>query len=345
MKVLILAGEGAIQRVRISYANAMGHIGFQCIVWHPNSGKPAFDIFDEFEPEVVMCGTWEIDRAVLKNLMKRPHIKVILWGSNWGRMDRYIQKIDPVLMTSEEEKERIRLLKENNNIDKVFSYYHQVWAGMTHNYWQEIGLTPVGLPLAADLITYKPADVLPGLKCDLSFIGGYWPYKAINLDRFLLPLCYPEEKLKVKIFGWGNWPVVQHLGELDEPVVGNLFASSTVNANVFEPLAQKYGFDVNERCYKILASGGFCVSEYCDSAANDIFTGNEVVFTKTPQEFKEQVKFFVAHPDERLPYIERGLSAVRKTHNYFLRLRELMLKVGLNNEKLVTNLNEVIAEL
>jgi spore maturation protein CgeB len=345
MKTLILAGEGAIQRVRIGYANAMGHIGFQCIVWHPNSGKPVFDIFNEFEPEVVMCGTWEIDRALFKNLMKRPYIKVILWGSNWGSMDKLIDKSDPVLMATEQEKEYVRQVKQNNKIEKIFSYYHSNWVKRTHNHWQELGLTPVGLPLAADLLTYKRTDPLPNLRCDLSFIGGYWPYKAINLDKFLLPLCYPDEKLKVKIFGWGNWPVAQHLGSLDDSLISNLFASSTVNVNVFEPLAQKYGFDVNERCYKILAAGGFCVSEYCESAAEDIFSGNEVVFAKTPREFKEQVKYYVRHPEDRLPYIERGIQAVRKTHNYFLRLESMMNQVGLDNPKLVNNLKEAIESL
>jgi hypothetical protein len=325
MKTLILAGEGAIRYMRMGYVNALSNIGGQCLVWHPNSNRPIFDIFNEFEPEVVMCGSWEIDRPLFKNLMKRPHVKVILWGGNWGDMDKEIDyETDKILRVSKEEKDFLPSLIKNNNITCVFSYYHQRWVDVTHNGWKELGVNPIGLPLAADLTQLGIGKELPELKCDVSFLGGYWPYKAINLNKYLIPLCYPTEGLDVKIFGYGSWPVAQHLGILDDNLLPSLFTSSTINLNVFEPLASKYGFDVNERAYKVLACGGFCVSEYCESAAKDLFCENEVVFFKTYTELKDIIHKYLREPDLRKDHVDAGIRAIKTEHNYFVRLKKLL---------------------
>jgi hypothetical protein len=346
MKALILAGDGAGRYIRRGYANAMAHVGIQCSLWHPQSGKPAFDVFAELQPDLVMCGSWEIDRAIFKNLMARPNIKVLLWGGNWGTFDKEIDtKKDTVMMVTDQEKEFIEPLVKNNNIKHIITYYSQRWADVTHNKWSTLGLEPLGLPLAADLVILGISEISPEYKCDLSFIGGYWPYKAINLNKFLVPLCHPAEKFNVKIFGYGGWPVAQHLGIVNDEWLPTLFSSSTVNANVFEPLAQKYGFDVNERCYKILACKGFCVSEYCDSAANDIFTNNEVVFAKTPAEFKEKVHYFVKHPEERVPYMENGVASIKAKHSYFHRLKVMMKAENFGTVKTQQKVESVLEHL
>ena len=45
-------------------------------------------------------------------------------------------------------------------------------------------------------------------------------------------------------------------------------------------------------------SGGFCISDYVESMANDVFINNEIVFAKTPEEFKTLVDFYVKNPDQ-----------------------------------------------
>ena len=348
MKALFFPGEGAMQYQRLAYAKALSAIGVQCSIWNPKSGKAAFDIFEEVEPDLLFCGSWEIDRAIAKNLMVRPHIKVFLVGGNWGDFDKEIDiKVDPILMVSEAEKNYLPAIIKNNNITHILSHYPQRWTNVTHNKWKELGLEPLGLPLAADLLTYQPAPPLPSLQCDLSFVGGYWAYKATNLNKYLVPLCHKDAGIKVKLFGWGNWPVAQHLGALDDAYIPTLFASSTINANIFEPQTGKYGFDGNERGYKIMACGGFCLSEYIESAAVDLFTDNEMVFAKTPEEFKEKALYYIKNPNERIPFIKRGFVSVRRKHNYFLRLRELLTKTQYipESEQLLTKLNKIIEDV
>ncbi len=335
MKALVYAGDGALNFIRMGYMNAMSSIGISCIMWHPRSGKPLFDVFDETSPDLVLCGSYEIDRALIKNLLKRPEIKVILWGGNWGDMDKEIDRsIDPVLMISEEEKQFLPALIKNNNIKHVFTYYSQRCAESTHNHWRNLGLEPKGLLLAADTTQYKPTTPNDSLICDLSFIGGYWPYKAISFNKYLIPMCYKSD-INIKIFGYGNWPVAQYLGSLPANMLPNLFSSSTVNASIFEPLSAKYGFDVNERPYKILASGGFCVSEYCESAAKDVFVNNEVVFANNPDDFREKVYYYIKNPEERQSFIERGLNTIKHKHTYFHRLADLIsyTNIPLGEEK------------
>ena len=75
-------------------------------------------------------------------------------------------------------------------------------------------------------------------------------------------------------------------------------------------------------------SGGFCISDYVESMANDVFINNEIVFAKTPEEFKTLVDFYVKNPDERLKHMKAGYESVVKNHTYFERVATILENVG-----------------
>jgi spore maturation protein CgeB len=167
---------------------------------------------------------------------------------------------------------------------------------------------------------------------DVAFIGGYWGYKASNINRFLLPLCHPSSGLKVRIYGNQHWPVQQYVGLAAEEDVKDIFASALVCPNVSEPHSTEYGFDVVERPFKVALAGGFCISDHVDSLVQDVFKHGEVLTASTPEDFRERIHHFVKHPEERLPYIEDAREAVLRGHTYWHRVATMLQALGLDAE-------------
>ena len=93
-------------------------------------------------------------------------------------------------------------------------------------------------------------------------------------------------------------------------------------------------------------SGGFCVSDYVESMANDVFTNEELVFAKTPEEFEKLVSYYVNNPEERLPYIQRGYESVLRNHTYFHRIADLFneLQMPEQAKKCLEALEKMIEE-
>lgn len=335
IKIICPQGHGATQFYRLGWQHAFNAVGHQFQII-PNDFPIPEQIFGRVEPDVLICGTWELTDKLMDCISLRPNLKLLLSAPNWGDMDSEIDtKNDTVQMASEDEKRRVTELKESGaNLKNVFTYYHQNRVEHTHNHWKKLGVDPIGIPLAADIIDYPAGEPLVDWKSDIAFVGGYWPYKGLSLNRYIVPLCYPSEnnKLAIRIYGPGRWPVPQHIGLINTENVRHLLRSATICPNIYEPLSVKYGFDVNERTYKILSSGGFCISEYVDSAAKDIFTKDEVVFVQTPSEFFERVHYFIKNPDARIPYIKRGVESVYKSHTYFNRIEVMCRLLGYEAE-------------
>ena len=127
------------------------------------------------------------------------------------------------------------------------------------------------------------------------------------------------------------------MGRISGEQAKHVFRSAKICPNISEPHSQDFGYDIIERPFKILMSGGFCISDYVESMAQDVFTNEEIIFAKTPEEFETLVKYYVNHPEEREPYIQRGYHCILENHTYFHRIRSLFDKLDLNNEaKVVT---------
>lgn len=320
-KILIPQGHGATQFYRLGWGRALSIAGYEVMTWH--NGFPAFDIFNRTHPTIVFCGTWELDDALLKCLRKW-NCQVILWGSTYGDFCKDIDSEDPVQVPSEQELRNVEKLLEFAEVKNIYSYYHHRHVSYTHGHWlRDFQLKPRGIPLAADIFDYGIGDYDKHLACNVSFIGGHWPYKAKYLEEYLYPLSR-ENGVSLKIFGTGNWQVPQYLGTLETQHVKNLFASSTVSLNLFEPLSIKYGIDVNERGYKILSSGGICLSQRVKSAVEDIFTDGEVIFFDTYDEILGKISE-LSELDNRVEQITRGIKTAYDKHTYLHRAKDLLL--------------------
>lgn len=331
MKILCEYTPCGPSYVRTGWGRVFQVLGHDFRFWVPER-KSAFDAFSEYDPDLFIGCTYDVDRATAKCIAARPKMRVALFASAWGDLVKDIDREKyPIVIASDEEKTLIERLKgDTGRPDFVFIHVSDKYLEGTMGGWRTIGVKPVGILNAADTFVYLDGMWKPELACDVAFVGGYWGYKARNLDRYILPLCHPSHGLKTKLFGNSPWPVAQYLGHIEDQEVKDLFASSTICPNVSEPHSTDLGWDTIERPFKVLASGGFCVSDYVEEMV-DIF-GDCIPFVHSTQGMLKMVKHFVQKPDDRLPLMEKGRRLVLTEHTYFERVAQIFEELGMNKE-------------
>jgi hypothetical protein len=333
MKIMISSdGPHAHYYIRLGWAKVFETLGHTVNMWNIHSKNP-FDAFDEFEPDVFIGQTYNLNESLVKCIKERPSLKYCLRASDWGDIQSEINTDNyNILIANKTEIAFVEELVQSNAPEFVYNHYHDRWMKVTHNKWESVGVRPVSMLSAADVFEYMGGTQVPDLMCDLGFVGGYWEYKGRNLDPYLLQFSHPIGKYNLKIFGNQGWPGAHYLGWIDNARVKDLFVSSTICPNISEPHSQDFGYDIIERPFKVLAAGGFCISDYVQSMAEDVFVNDEIVFAKTPREFKELSDHFIANPDERIPYIQRGQKCVLENHTYFHRASTMLEELGLKED-------------
>lgn len=80
---------------------------------------------------------------------------------------------------------------------------------------------------------------------------------------------------------------------------------------------------INDRMFNVILSGGFAVSDNTP-IVKDFFSGDEVPYGETKEEYRALIDFFRKNPKEREPYMERAKEKVRKKHLYTHRWKNLL---------------------
>lgn len=319
--------------VRNGWRRVFEQLGHEFRFWDM-SKEPAFDVF-EWEPHIFLGTTYNTDRAITKCIKARPEMKVALFAS---ANSPYIKTINlqkyPLVVASDNEKRVMEELKKScNKPDFVFIHAHGVWLENSMSGWGEIGIQYVGIMNAFDAILYHNPKPRAELSCDIGFVGGYWGYKGVNLNKYLLPLCDSNLNHKIKIFGNQPWPVPQYLGMCSDEVNRDLFVSAKVCPNVSEPHSTdtNMGWDIVERIYKGIGCGGFVISDYIEEA-RDLFTEQELIMNKSPELFKKDIEYFINNPNDRAPFIIDGQKCIHNKHTYHHRVSQMLSQFGFTKE-------------
>jgi len=323
MKILIKHEHNASHYIYLGLLRAFAMSGHQCYFWNSET-TPAFDMFNVVEPDMFIGQGYNLDRATIKCINLRPNIKVLLKVGCWGPV---CQDVDtekyPILLNTPEEIKNVEKIANAVKNLVLFNYVHPNRKDYLMGSWGPIAKT-IGLLPAADIYECNDGEFDESLKCDLGFVGGYWPYKGQNLDKYIIPLCYPIGKYNIKIFGNQPWPVPQYMGKCSNKTTANLFKSATICPNVSEPHANVFGFEVNERVFKLAASRAFFISDPIASLTEDIFTNGEVVVAEGPEEYHSLIKDVLNDPDMRNNHIEECYNNVIKNHTYENRIEQII---------------------
>jgi len=327
MKILIQHEHNASHYIYTGLQRAFISDGHECIFWDTKA-LSAFDIFDMFEPDMFIGQGYNLTRAIIKCIKERPNIKVLLKVGCFGEV---CQDVDtekyPVLMHTEEELKNVGSVASSLSMIKnlvLFNYVHPNRKRYLMGGWEETVAKTIGLLPAADAEEYTSGKFDKRLESQIGFVGGYWPYKGENLDKYIIPLCYPIGKYNVKIFGNQPWPVPQYMGLASNETVRNLFSSSLICPNVSEPHANVFGFEVNERIFKLAASKAFFISDPIASLTEDIFTNGEALVAKDPENFHSLIDDVINNPEIRDAHISACHETVMKNHTYKHRTKQII---------------------
>lgn len=330
MKILISSdGVHAHYFQRLSWVNALNACGLNATLWDCKNVS-AFDAFDSFEPDLFLGQSYNLTDSLLKCIYERPHLKVALRAGDWGDHEQTVDKTKyNILYCSEAEKQILKRLKEETGKpDFVHIHYTDDSVKNTHNHFSKIGIDAKSLMMCADTFSYGGSEFDENLACDIGFVGGYWPYKGLVINDYLFPLLGNVGDYSVKIFGNQPWPANQYCGLIADNKVKDLFKSAKISPNLSEPHAQAFGIDVNERIFKVLYSGGFCVS---DSVASYNMFEDGIVLAYSPEDFKDKINYYLQNPEERTKISQRGREIVKEKHTGFDRAAEIIKHLGMNS--------------
>jgi hypothetical protein len=100
------------------------------------------------------------------------------------------------------------------------------------NNWLKIAPV-IPMPTGGNAVSHMPVPKDSKFTCDLGFVGGRWPYKAMNIDQYLIPAV---SKLNSQVYGWGGWPKgPKFRGSIGDMDVNKLFSSAKICPSVVEP--------------------------------------------------------------------------------------------------------------
>jgi hypothetical protein len=325
MKILIQSdGPHAHYYIRLGLARAFEKCGHQVFIWEI-AQKPATDVFDEFEPDIFIGQTYNLTPTIIKLIEERPHLKVEMKAADWGNFAEEF----PVLRVTEQEAANVQTLRERTGKpDYLHIHYHEDYVAESHKGWIERGFKVYSQLSAADLFDFTGGTNVPEFQSELCFIGGYWGYKSIVLNKWFIPLCN-SGKYRVKIFGNSPWPVPQYSGFIPPHLAKHALASARICPNLHEPHSQKYGHDIVERPYKLLANKCFVVSDYVEGLAK-LDLG--IPLAKTPEEFESFIQFYLANPDSANKLMIHGFKKVLSNHTYFHRAAEIFTRLNLPDQ-------------
>lgn len=323
MKILIQHEHNASHYIYTGILNAFRSAGHDCRFWDSNT--PVFDVFDAFDPDIFIGQGYNLNRAIIKCIKERPQLKVLLKVGCWGPV---CQDVDtekyPILLNTEEEIRNVEQVSDAAKKLVLFNYVHPNRKDYLMSSWENLAAKTIGLLPAADTSEYLHGKFDEKLKCDIGFAGGYWPYKGQNLDKYIVPFCYPVGRYNVKIFGNQPWPVPQYMGAASNETVRNLFASALICPNVSEPHANAFGFEVNERVFKLAAAKAFFISDPISSLTEDIFIKGEAVVAVDNTHFIELVNDVIKNPETRKQHVDACYKTVMENHTYKNRIEQIL---------------------
>ena len=233
----------------------------------------------------------------------------------------------------------IKLIQSGNFGDVYFNICEQGDPRMK-GFTKTTGYPIHTILLAADKTISQPT-FSGEFACDISFIGTYLPEKREFIQKNVFPLM---KKYKVKLYG-RDWTLSNRISNFAQKV-GQYFNipyvksmnkykptleqerqihySSTIALNIHEDYQKRGMGDLNERTFKIPASGGFELVDNVPSLKKYFKENEEIVIGHNTSDWFEKVEFYLKHPKNRSNIIKRGQKKVLKFHTYHNRVKYII---------------------
>jgi spore maturation protein CgeB len=153
--------------------------------------------------------------------------------------------------------------------------------------------------------------------CDVCFVGAPYPDRVALLESV--------QDLNLRIYGWDGWGDTSLArfwhGALDARQAEAVYraASVCVNTNVRPHIR-----GVNMKTFEICAAGGFQLTDEVEDLKELFVIGKELDAFHSPEEFREKVLYWLAHPEERAQVAHAGHTRVLRDHTMQQRITQLL---------------------
>ncbi len=268
---------------------------------------------DRYLPRLTnpICWLTEADYRYLtnRNLRILRHFPHIVWVNTWFQdEEQYLQSRNlPDLSSPMWLRKRI-LESEPCFVftispQQCFEFYEE---------WVKNGLRLLSLPLAWDNTIYpqEPRWDMDFDQVTIAFVGGYWKYKAQQLDQYLKP-----HAKRLTVYGYSKWPYGNYGGVLPLTREGALYRQAKIAPTINEPHVEIMGIDINERVFKVLGSGGFTITDAVP-AYREWFSTDELLIPENVNEFHEILHLACKDQAFNHKYRKTGQRAVIDRHQY-----------------------------
>lgn len=306
MKILVChRPDGAFGFISDSWIKAFADCGLNVQRW---DGNP--HIWQSFNPNLYIGCSGHVQKIPSKKY--RGRCKVAIHVNPYGPV-----KIEPNI--NEQQKSIDWVLEQEPEV--VFGYGFEkdrdLWSS-----WEKHNIKWQPMATAGDVTLYSPD---PDSKhfLDISYIGGYWPYKAQNIDKYLLPIL-KDNNLKKMVMGWGKWPIKINndiVRECSYEQKLQAFQQSKVCPCISEPHTSQYGIDVPERVFKVILSGALAIHDNVKDIKEAI---PSVVLGKDPSDYREKIYKFIKDGTKRNDRWKEQYKDVISNHTYHHRLSGLL---------------------
>ena len=175
------------------------------------------------------------------------------------------------------------------------------------------------------------------LEHDVTFVGQ--PHGG----REKIVASLEQAGVPVECWGYG-WPN----GRVDHDEMVRIFASSAINLNLSNsstmpwtlrmrvgavvrgrrPWSPKRRSQIKGRTFEVPGSGGFLLTEQVPRLEDYFDIGREIATFASEADLTDQVRYWLAHPDERAAVAEAGYRRVRAEHTYDHRFAEIFAAIS-----------------
>lgn len=322
MKVLCQYNHCGPSFVRTGWKNVFEYCGHSFRFWEQEY-EPAMKVFKEYEPDLFIGTTYSLERALIKCIKSRPKMKVALFGSANGEVCGLANY--PITKCTPEEVEKVKDVYP----DLIFLHTTGNFIDYQLKGWKDYCKKYDGILNAADIFEYIHGKQTECFSADISFVGGYWPYKSRNLNNTLVRLAGENSGYNIKIFGNQPWPIPQYLGTIENNYVKDVFVSAKICPNISESHSTDLGFDIVERPFKVFSSGGFCISDYVEELQMIL---PDIPKFKSYQEFYVLLFKFLKDSKEKEELRRSIQKQIFEQHTYFDRVEKMLYNVNMIKE-------------
>ncbi len=317
------------------YVNAFRWFGWEAV----NVSRPGFDLH-KVNPDLLICSTSLPNQNFIDWRQANPDKCVALNVLAWTDEDLPCINNDGVQATHGNLE-----FAQAMNPNLVFAQYSEAWRKRLLSKWKEHGFRLGSMEPAADAVVYPYSIELPTRELDIFYVGGRWPYKAQNLDAYVLPLLN-EYKDTTRLVGQG-WPFPS--ADMSEDDVGQNLKNAKVALNMHEPHSTIGGFDVVERVFKTLYCGGLCITDKVTEMVDGfrLQDGKHLLWAHNPDEYSEITHEAIEFNEQHDHIREKGQRFVALNHTYFNRVASLLFQLEMFPQynyavsKLLTWMNEM----